>query len=56
MRVHDRMHIGPRAIDLGMDVELERRPRGTLDEVAVEIDRHDVVGRQRTATDAPELM
>ena len=49
MRVHDRMHIGPYPIDFRMDVEFERRPGAALDEVAVEIDGDDVVGRQRAA-------
>ena len=47
MRVHDRLDIGTYPIDFRMDVELERRPGTALDEVAVEIDGDDVVGRQR---------
>ena len=49
MRVHDGVHGGPDAVDFRMDVELERRPRAPLDQVAVEIDGDDVVGGQGAA-------
>ena len=53
MGVHHRMDVRPRAVDLGMDVELERRPGAAFDEVAVEIDRDDVVHGQRAAHRRP---
>ena len=49
MRVHHRVDVRPRAIDLGVDVIFERRTRGALDEVAREIDGDDVVHGQRAA-------
>ena len=49
MRVHHGVDVGPRAIRLGVDVILERRTRGALDEIAGEIDGHDVVDGQRAA-------
>ena len=43
MRVEHRVDVGAGAVDFGMDVELERRLGGALDEVAVEVDADDVL-------------
>ena len=49
MRVHHGADVGSRAVDLRVDVKLQRRLGGALDEVAVEIDGDDVVHGQRAA-------
>jgi hypothetical protein len=40
---------GRRAVGLRVDVILERRPRGSFDKIAGEVDRDQIVGRQRAA-------
>jgi hypothetical protein len=47
MRVQDDLDVRPRAVDLGMERELQRRAGAALAELAGEIDRHDVVRRER---------
>ena len=56
MGVHHRLDVRPRAVDLGMDVELERRLRSALDVAAIEIDRDDIVHGQRAANRGPLAM
>ena len=55
MRVRDGVHVGPSAIHFGMDVELERRLRAALNQIAIEIDGDDVVHRQRTPHRCPGI-
>ena len=49
MGVHDCVDVGPRTVGFRVDVIFERWTRCAFDKIAGEIDRHDVIGRQRTS-------
>ena len=55
MRVHDGLHVGPRPVDAGVQVKLQRRLAVALDHVAFHVDRADVRDREARALARPDV-